>query len=601
MAESAESPSGMMRPRGARQEPPRLRLACSSNCRSAGATCTDGASARIRGLPRAHITGLQKRVAWLESIIRSRCPDVDLSRDTPDIVCETEAVSARPLSPHLANGQGVPEIPLGGHSSRENTSERPLLRQNPSGVISLEQTAPGSRQSDLGQETEGWATSTHQIGLIALGSGQDPRYIGPSSGYFLARVLLQSSEQVGNTDTRENLTQSTKSPFPCELVESMLGPLPMPSKESAKYLSASYFDLIHIQFPILHQPTFMVMLDQMYTPMDPDPVVAFQVFMVLAIGASASSRRSRPGILGDSYGITAMKHFDQINVQNSLQGLQCLLLMSIYAMHNPSARFNIWTIATTMGRPIGLRDEACELRLPQNISDIALMAPGQEKQTPSTDINHMSVSIHLFALARINSEIKYVANSINRAAPPYALPVVADIHEWQNGILESLDSWVNRIPDFGLDKDYFDDTPCNYVERNIHDVLHKGSAEYREEYDVGRAHERHLHLVIIDELGRSTVRWVKNQQAGHSAADDISTTVPTSIHSLANSDTFSMPPIEIQNRAPLISGVQDPFDPQNALDPFAAFLGDNIFSELADTQWMGYVFDDPLPSTQRFP
>ncbi|KAH6655681.1 fungal-specific transcription factor domain-containing protein [Truncatella angustata] len=692
-----------------------------SNCRSAGATCTDGASARIRGLPRAHITGLQKRVAWLESIIRSRCPDVDLSRDTPDIVCETEAVSARPLSPHLANGQGVPEIPLGGHSSRENTSERPLLRQNPSGVISLEQTAPGSRQSDLGQETEGWATSTHQIGLIALGSGQDPRYIGPSSGYFLARVLLQSSEQVGNTDTRENLTQSTKSPFPCELVESMLGPLPMPSKESAKYLSASYFDLIHIQFPILHQPTFMVMLDQMYTPMDPDPVVAFQVFMVLAIGASASSRRSRPGILGDSYGITAMKHFDQINVQNSLQGLQCLLLMSIYAMHNPSARFNIWylnyqciaalldlglqrkidiasnislyeqemrtrlfwsvytldrTIATTMGRPIGLRDEACELRLPQNISDIALMAPGQEKQTPSTDINHMSVSIHLFALARINSEIKYVANSINRAAPPYALPVVADIHEWQNGILESLDSWVNRIPDFGLDKDYvrilcqiryhivrmLATSPSPAIPKPSTEILtqcYNSATTIIRLYDQLQKQDNLLisstilHAitlsaismmyctravpsiaknttldvlmsdisicqillsaigehwsgakrcrVIIDELGRSTVRWVKNQQAGHSAADDISTTVPTSIHSLANSDTFSMPPIEIQNRAPLISGVQDPFDPQNALDPFAAFLGDNIFSELADTQWMGYVFDDPLPSTQRFP
>lgn len=182
----------------------------------------------------------------------------------------------------------------------------------------------------------------------------------------------------------------------------------MPSKEGAEFLCASYFDLIHIQFPILHQPTFMAMLDQMYTSTDPDPVMAFQIFIVLAIGASVCPRRSRLGMLGDSYGITALKFFDQINVQNSLQGLQCLLLMSLFAIHNPSAKLSVWylnyqciaclldlglqrsigtssgvslyeqemrtrlfwsvytldrTIATTMGRPIGLRDEACELRV----------------------------------------------------------------------------------------------------------------------------------------------------------------------------------------------------------------------------------------------
>lgn len=69
----------------------------------------------------------------------------------------------------------------------------------------------------------------------------------------------------------------------------------------------------------------------------------------------------------------------------------------------------------------------------------------------TTEPSHMRFSVHLFKLAKINSEIKYVANSINRAAPPYALPVVADIQQWQKGILQSLSSWADELPDTAPD------------------------------------------------------------------------------------------------------------------------------------------------------
>jgi hypothetical protein len=66
----------------------------------------------------------------------------------------------------------------------------------------------------------------------------------------------------------------------------------------------------------------------------------------------------------------------------------------------------------------------------------------------------MCFSIHLFELAKINSEIKYVANSVNRAAPPYALPAVSDYQAWQKGILQSLDSWMERTPTAQPGKEY---------------------------------------------------------------------------------------------------------------------------------------------------
>lgn len=58
----------------------------------------------------------------------------------------------------------------------------------------------------------------------------------------------------------------------------------------------------------------------------------------------------------------------------------------------------------------------------------------------------MSYSIHLFKLAQLNSEIKYIMHSINRSVPAYALPVIRDILSWQQEMVRSLDSWFAAIP-----------------------------------------------------------------------------------------------------------------------------------------------------------
>lgn len=58
----------------------------------------------------------------------------------------------------------------------------------------------------------------------------------------------------------------------------------------------------------------------------------------------------------------------------------------------------------------------------------------------------MTYSIHLFKLARMNSEIKYVMHSICRDPPAYAYPPVADIHQWQREMIDRLKSWLLEIP-----------------------------------------------------------------------------------------------------------------------------------------------------------
>lgn len=251
---------------------------------------------------------------------------------------------------------------------------------------------------------------SHEIGMVSLGSSQDPKYIGPSSGHFLARLMLTSS-RADDHATWPNRYIGPHLSIPTALVEAMQGPMPLPSKEQAKQLADNYFDVINVQYPILHQPTFMTLMDQVYengTDTDRGATGSFQVFMVLALGSTVLSRRIRTRLPGESYCLSAMQHLDRINVENSIPGLQCLLLLSLFTMHSPGMRLNVWylnyqciaavldlglqrdintnagislldqemrtrifwvvltldrMIATMMGRPIGLRDEACDLRV----------------------------------------------------------------------------------------------------------------------------------------------------------------------------------------------------------------------------------------------
>ncbi|KAL0942850.1 C6 transcription factor [Colletotrichum truncatum] len=431
------------------------------------------------------ISHLKDRIKWLESIVRERCPDVDLSQG-PSSDVDMDLDGDETFAAESTVDEGLTQRE--DHSGQADDNETRVQHSVSSEPAPVPPHArPEARLIDPSASN----ALSHEIGMVSLGSDQDPKYIGPSSGYFLARLMLNSTRQEDQT-AWPSKTPGSNSPFPTALVEAMQGALPLPGKEQAKQLAEMYFDVINVQYPILHQPTFMMLLDQVYengTEADQGPTGVFQVFMVLALGATVLSRRTRARLSGESYCLSALQYFDRINVENSIRGLQCLLLLTIFTMHSASMRLNVWylnyqciaavldlglqrdintnagislleqemrtrifwvvltldrMIATMMGRPIGLRDEACDLRLPQNIDDISLQGFGQPLN--SVQSGRMAFSIHLFRLAKLNSEFKYVANSIVRDTPRYAYPAVIDIHEWQNGMIQQLDDWYGGIP-----------------------------------------------------------------------------------------------------------------------------------------------------------
>src|ERR1700712_338649 len=97
----------------------------------------------------------QDRVRWLEEIVKTRCSDVDLMQG-PRI--NPEATGHDRFSMNR-----VSTIPQ---------AQQPLTVDEP-------------HRENL----------AHEIGLVSVTAGQDLRYVGPSSGYSFAKLLLASAGQ----------------------------------------------------------------------------------------------------------------------------------------------------------------------------------------------------------------------------------------------------------------------------------------------------------------------------------------------------------------------------------------------------------------------
>ncbi|RDW64982.1 hypothetical protein BP6252_10633 [Coleophoma cylindrospora] len=448
-------------------------MPCAS-CRKARVACVE--NARQQEYPKAYISNLKDRIKWLESILSDRCPEVDLS-EGPRIVQEN-AVTAQ-----IQPDQNVPQPANLDASSGIETVET---------IANINTTISAESQSQPLISEAAQPERVHEIGLISVTGGQDLRYVGPSSGFFFAKLVLACAGRQGQSRPTCAKDMNPISALSKELFQ--VSPASLPANlDQAIRLSSAYWEVIQSHYPFLHQPSHLKLMEHMYSTDNPRPIAAFQVNMVLAISTTILSRRLKVSLSAEGFCAAAMTYFDSIPIEGSLEGLQSLLLLQIYAMNNPSMGLNVWylnyqciaavldlglqrdvragnnvslltqemrtrifwvvysldrTLATIMGRPIGLRDEACELRLPADKEDSQLCDASIRPRDTGTPPSPTTTAIHLIKLAKLNSEIKYVANSISHKTPAHTYPRIPNISEWQSDILERLKQWFSDIPQF---------------------------------------------------------------------------------------------------------------------------------------------------------
>ncbi|GLA35450.1 hypothetical protein AnigIFM63309_011288 [Aspergillus niger] len=412
-----------------------------------------------RGYSRLYVDELEARIEWLESIIREHLPHFDLCKpDEPERSTRLDRRS-------------------GGSVSR----------------VSNLSSASEAHPSQTNNNKDDWGPArdiTDQLGLISINPEADLRYLGPSSGLFFTRFVLTGLGRRAEL-APESVSPSGETNFiPAELLD--IQPKDLPSDlNQAQWLTQAYFQAVHGQFPFLHRPSHLELLQRAYNGIELLPIDKFQIYMVLAIGATIRSRQLKVLLSAEGYCASAIVHLDTIFQKSSVRGVQCMLLLQMYTFHNPSSAISLWTLhyhclahvlelglhrnfrgsaftefdqemrtrvfwcvytmdrylCTSLGRAIGIMDEQCDLRLPRDINDEDLQ-PDQPipTQQSCTTITDMSSAIHLFKLARFSAEIKCVLYCIDRNYPPYTQPTITDPNHWQQDMLHRLHEWKAAIP-----------------------------------------------------------------------------------------------------------------------------------------------------------
>lgn len=250
-------------------------------------------------------------------------------------------------------------------------------------------------EAELGQYTdeEDYPQNYEDIirpgGLVQLKeSDETPRYLGPSSGIGMTRILMEEAKRYTDSKSISELVpgmrlrreamkasgagagavaaamrsqsfsmppsnSSRKKSFPMMSA----GPARnLPSKSLTDGLLDIYIQRGQILAPILHEKNLMKAFDDVYAGSQ----CAYQNFvtnMVLAI--SLQKLEVQYAGLGDGYYQAARQYFEAVVRPKDLKTLQCLLLICNYSYLTPTrtAVYYVVGLATRICQQLGLADE----------------------------------------------------------------------------------------------------------------------------------------------------------------------------------------------------------------------------------------------------
>ncbi|KAL8950697.1 MAG: hypothetical protein Q9222_003283 [Ikaeria aurantiellina] len=207
-------------------------------------------------------------------------------------------------------------------------------------------------------------------GLVALRENAETRFLGPSSGIAMTRLVMELAKRqtqsrsiqdiVSDSKVRQirdrstlELAKPTSKVYP--LVSSVAAP-DLPSRDLTEKLVELFNRKAQYMLPTLHEPSFHSIVDNVYNGSS-DSYENFVLRMVLSI--SMQKLDSQYAGLADSYYLAAMPHLEQSVKQRDLGTLQCLTLIAQYSMVTPTRAASYWVVglASKLCQALGWTDD----------------------------------------------------------------------------------------------------------------------------------------------------------------------------------------------------------------------------------------------------
>ncbi|KAF5027032.1 hypothetical protein F66182_908 [Fusarium sp. NRRL 66182] len=305
---------------------------------------------------------VEARLRWLEDALREVAPEK---------MDQAPAVTATPADkgPAPIHNQATPPEPLHPLPNvvQEQQPQRPVQRassgQTPhsgaDNVLDVFESTPDS-QTDASP-----ATSTHikpseplahEVGLLSLANCNESKYLGPSSGVPLARLIFSAIPQSQGLATSWATPSSTSAQH-IEAQKAIPFPPSWTSEVDLQHFVDAYFETYQPLYPFLDEDYTHSCLQRVFTKHHQyshrmpqlseieailSPVYSVQIFLIIALGSRTLEARLSTDFSSERYFATAMSRLDSLALHDSIEGLQIMLLLVLcgfHFVHGPNAWF----------------------------------------------------------------------------------------------------------------------------------------------------------------------------------------------------------------------------------------------------------------------
>ncbi|CAH0026611.1 unnamed protein product [Clonostachys rhizophaga] len=338
-------------------------------------------------------------------------------------------------------------------------------------------------------------------GMVRLGSGDEtPRYLGPSSGIAMTRLLMEEAKRFTESNRISELIPELKKRREARMQSiQMTGPvgrqrsfpktsqLPaenLPGRPIANRLVEIFNQKSQIFWPVVHEPTFQKDLDAVYNG-DTDVYKLFVVRIVLAI--SLQKLGDQYAGLADSYYLAAMQDFETVLRPKDLKTLQCLVLIGLYSILTPTRvpvyfviglaakicqqeglvsektiaagdkpnpltidmrRRLVWVVASmefglahSLGRPnsFATADEQLDVGFFSTVEDDYITENGIDANAPTSD--RKLIAIHFYRMRILQAEIRRTLYERKRPEPK------DDTSHWFQHMEQKITDWQDSAPE----------------------------------------------------------------------------------------------------------------------------------------------------------
>ncbi|RDW63307.1 hypothetical protein BP6252_10852 [Coleophoma cylindrospora] len=302
-------------------------------CRRAGAECQPHERAGRAAMYAETVDQLQQRVRWLESEIAktNSVPDLEL------------VPTGTPLHLGPASSQDKPT----------STSPRP-------------HSIGGPRSRFIDTNMDAFAA---EIGVLSLNAIGEMRFQGSLTGIVFCKLVTAAARkllgvEIKTTGTvyqdREEESFHTAS----ELVDTAPDTADLdhvPPRALAEVLLQTYINCIHVTYPIFHTANLDALITAVYTDKEGVSPTQSAIFhLIMALGAIHQKSLVDDAIpatcLAAKFFTRAMAKLDYILLWDGIEGLQVVLLLSMYASYRPSgsSQWHLLGIAMRICVDIGL-------------------------------------------------------------------------------------------------------------------------------------------------------------------------------------------------------------------------------------------------------